>query len=99
MERQLPPDELIEIRELEFDFLEELMAEPPGGHNHGRERGENGWRPLETPGVDRPSEKHYVDPRKHGIAYTASKIGCGCDLCREWRRNRKRDQRERARNS
>ena len=30
------------VDELERDFLEECMSEPPGGHNHGRERGQGG---------------------------------------------------------
>ena len=88
MERQ-PPLELEEIRELELEYLEELMSEPAGGHNHGRHRTDVGtWAPLETrdPAIDRPSYKRVVEkPRKHGTAYTYRKIKCRCDVCRAWK--------------
>ena len=80
-----------ELRFLEVEALEDLMAEPAGGHNHGRKKTESGWSPLETSGA--ASDKHFVEPRIHGTSYTASKIGCGCDLCKKWRRDKKRRQR------
>jgi hypothetical protein len=40
--------------------LKELMEEPPGGHNHGREKSDQGgWAQLETDGTE-PSIKRYV---------------------------------------
>lgn len=89
--------ELEEIAEIEFDVMQDLMEEPPGGHNHGRARTvSGGWHTLETPGESIPSFKRYADSRKHGTAYTYRKIGCRCELCREWkaasmRRYRRRD--------
>lgn len=79
-----PWGELDEIAELEFDFVEELMEEPPHGHNHGRKRGPEGaWIPLETDHRDSPSYKRNVDPRKHGTIYTYVKHKCRCTRCRE----------------
>lgn len=77
---------------LDFDDWEELMAEPPHGHNHGRKRGDDGgWIPLETPGEDLPSVKTYVDsPRKHGTEYVYRWIGCRCEKCRAWNAERSR---------
>jgi hypothetical protein len=44
-----------------LDDLEQLMSEPPHGHNHGRKRGMDGsWQTLETDPRDIPSTKHYV---------------------------------------
>lgn len=89
-----PPLELEEIADLEFEFMEELMAEPPHGHNHGRSRGEAGWHPLETDPADSPSFKRFVEkPRQHGTPYTYQKIGCRCDLCRAWKRGYNREKR------
>lgn len=33
---------------MNFDELSELMAEPPGGDNHGRKRRGGGWHTLES---------------------------------------------------
>lgn len=88
------PLELEEIRELEFEFIEELMSEPAHGHNHGRERGYGGWHPLETDPRDTPSFKRYVnEPRKHGTAYVYVKLGCRCEPCRTWKRDYDRARR------
>ena len=79
----------------EFDDIAELMAEPPGGHNHGRERGAEGaWEPLESADWDSLhafpvpihgeglSIKRPVDRRKHGTVYTYVKIKCRCEPCK-----------------
>lgn len=81
--------ELEEIAEIEFDVMQEIMEEPPGGHNHGRARTlSGGWHILETPGKDSPSYKHYIEkPRKHGTAYTYMKLRCRCEACRAWMRD------------
>lgn len=75
----------------DVDWLE-LMEEPPGGFNHGRERGTDaGWHTLETPGVDEPSLKHFPPERwsserpiAHGTAGAYVKRKCRCDECRAW---------------
>lgn len=91
-----PYGELEEIADLEQQFLEELMAEPPHGDNHGRMRGpEGGWTPLETNPQDPPSHKRYVDPRTHGTPYTYVRIGCRCPLCRAWKAEAMRQYRRR----
>lgn len=86
-----PPLELEEIRELEFEFLEELMAEPPHGHNHGRARTqEGGWRALETDPADMPSIKRLPVPTPHASAYAYRKLKCRCPICRAWKREQDR---------
>lgn len=85
---RLPPDELIEIRELELDFLEELMSEPAHGHNHGRSKGEGGgWHTLETDPIDIPSTKRLPVPTPHGTSYAYRKLKCRCQVCRQWKRD------------
>lgn len=68
------------------------MSEPPHGHNYGRKRSMEGtWVSLETDDVQR--EGGLVEVRKHGTRYTAQKIGCACELCREWKREHSRKAR------
>ena len=90
---------------MDFDELVELMEEPPGGHNHGRKKGESGgWIPLETPGVDTPSFKRWPGglwsggQRKHGTAYVANKLRCKCDDCQSWKAGHQRRMRARRHN-
>lgn len=83
--------------ERERKELEDLMSEPPGGHNHGRKKNDGQWFPLEALEIHEHGDafpveeqsasiKRYVDrPRTHGTAYTYRKIGCRCGLCRDWK--------------
>lgn len=64
----------------------DFLAEPPHGHNHGRERNQGGgWTTLETDGSV-PSVKRFARARKHGTAYTYVRLGCRCVLCQGWKR-------------
>lgn len=72
-----------------FDELADLMAEPPGGENHGRVRTEGGWRSLE------PHQEHdlpyivndpdYRAPEKyaHGTRSRYVHGPCRCGSCRD----------------
>ena len=80
----------------------ELMAEPPGGVNHGRRKTvTGGWQPLEAVdytwdgeekkpvpvGDDLPTSRRHVGKRRHGTTYTYVKIGCRCQVCKDgWAR-------------
>ena len=84
--QSLDPDELAE---LEFEFLEELMQEPAGGHGHGRSRTSDGdWMPMETGPDDNPSYKRYpmahiLPPgERHGVA-AYQKRSCRCEVCKQ----------------
>lgn len=87
--RQAGPRETAEL-----DAIARLMTEPPHGHNHGRatingiplDGLSTNWRTLETEGVDSPSVKRDQGSRRHGTAYAYRRIGCRCDLCKEWKR-------------
>lgn len=76
------------------DELAELMSEPPGGHNHGRKRGEGGWVSLETFGFDEGDLEYVVnDPlfrrrtrydshAPHGTRSRYVNGRCRCEDCR-----------------
>jgi hypothetical protein len=81
---------------MNYDEWEELLSEPPHGHNHGRARFDQpGWRPLETDHRDEPSIKRPPVPTKHGTAYGYVKQKCRCEFCKMWESDRRREYRER----
>jgi hypothetical protein len=81
---------------MDADELAEMMAEPPGGENHGRVRSSGGWRSLEPI----HTELDYIVPdpeygkgrrRKdtsipHGTRGGYTNHRCRCDLCRHAQR-------------
>lgn len=90
------------------DDLAELMTEPPGGHNHGRRRGEGGWVSLETNGYDHGDLDEVIpDPLfgqgrrlrrssegiPHGTFGGYTNHRCRCDLCRAANREHQRRRR------
>lgn len=80
--------------------LEELMSEPPGGHNHGRQRSQSGgWTPLETEDSETKSYKKHPTQRDHGTLakYVIGK--CRCIDCRKAMADWKRGRREKDSNS
>jgi hypothetical protein len=69
-----------------FDELRELMEEPPGGYNHGRQRGAGGaWESVEQADYVMQTQKRYAESRKHGTEYTYRKLGCRCPTCRAYK--------------
>ena len=93
MSRVPPSDEVLdheELRYLELDFIEELMSQPPGGHNHGRKQTEGGWSPLETDPIDIPSWKRDPVPTPHATDYAYRKLRCRCEICRAWKASQDR---------
>lgn len=84
-----------------LDELAELMAEPPGGENHGRVRTEGGWRSLEPDySADLPYLIHDPDYRnaqkyEHGTRSRYVADGCRCDECRRANREYMRARRSR----
>lgn len=91
-----------------LDELAELMAEPPGGENHGRVRTEGGWRSLENAyeGADLPYVIHdpeyrardrYETRAAHGTRTRYRHGPCRCLLCRQAERDYRRSYRNRKR--
>ena len=77
-----------ELRFLEVEALEDLMAEPTGGHNHGRKKSpEGGWQAMETDPRDTPSRKRESVLTPHGTDYAYRKLKCRCPECRAWKAN------------
>lgn len=80
-----------------LEELAELMAEPPGGFNHGRrngdpldgvyDEGQEDWVPLLVEDRGLVSTKRYpVDSQsttdRHGTLYAYVKLRCRCGRCR-----------------
>lgn len=81
---------------MDLDDYAELMAEAPGGMNHGRRKGQGGWlsnEPIDFSLLDRKdmhdagpiggeaSRKSYRQYR-HGTLYGYLDNKCRCPLCR-----------------
>jgi hypothetical protein len=83
------------VTDLEWDEIVELMEEPPGGDNHGRVKGANGWKSLEAsyeadlPYLVEDPEWRTGRRRKkepweivHGTRSAYVNDQCRCDDCR-----------------
>jgi hypothetical protein len=89
-------------------FYEDLMSEPPGGHQHGRKRGgDGGWIELEENLAGayeedltiEPAQQAYHRPVKpedtiaHGTFGSYNQDGCRCEVCRTFMRDYRRQHR------
>lgn len=78
---------------MSLDELAELMAEPPGGHNHGRVRTAGGWRSLEPdysqelPYIVHDPEYRAIEKYRHGTRSRYVHGQCRCDKCRKANRD------------
>lgn len=79
-----------------LDDLAELMAEPPGGENHGRTRAGGGWLRLDRAAHEMAEIgfEYFVDIEIHGTASTY-RAGCRCDSCKRAKRDEQREYRAR----
>jgi hypothetical protein len=93
-----------------LDDLADLMAEPPGGHQHGRKRGvDGGWVELDEVVAAAYEEHMTLDPQSHpyhrpvkpedtivhGTRSAYVNDRCRCDDCREANREYIRTRRYR----
>ena len=84
---------------MDADDLADLMAEPPGGENHGRVRTEGGWRSLApAPSADLPyiiddPEYRAAHRYEHGTRARYVHDRCRCALCRKANRDYMRKRR------
>lgn len=69
------------------DEIAELMAEEPGGQNHGYKRNSFGsWSELETNEDPLPRRQVFsASPRIHGFPYGYQRLKCRCVECRAWK--------------